>query len=373
MAMERLLTLMAEKQASDLFISAGAPLQFKIGGSMVAINQQRLDPAAVERLLREVLTDRQWDSFEETHELNISHGLRGVGSFRFSVFRQRGSPAAVIRHIPSAIPPLSSLGLPEILSDMVMQPRGLVLVVGSTGSGKSTTLASLIDHRSEHAGGHILTLEDPIEFTFRHRRALVNQRQIGTDTASLELALRNALRQAPDCLMIGEIRDPDTMSAALAYAQSGHLVLATLHANTAVHALTRILGFYAPENRQVMLADLAATLRCVVSQRLIPTVDGGRTAAAEVLLNTTLIADLIEQGRISDIREALEKSLASGSQTFDAALVNLVRQGRVSADHAVAQSDSPANLMWLLENTAAAAAAPARALHPANGLMSGHA
>ena len=372
MAMERLLTLMAEKQASDLFISAGAAIQFKIGGTMIAINQQRLDPAAVERLLREVLSERQWDTFEECHELNISHGIRGVGSFRFSVFRQRGSPAAVIRHIPSAIPPLTSLGLPEILTDMVMQARGLVLVVGSTGSGKSTTLASMIDHRSAHAGGHILTLEDPIEFTFRHRRALVNQRQIGSDTASLELALRNALRQAPDCLMIGEIRDPDTMSAALAYAQSGHLVLATLHANTAVHALTRILGFYAPETRQVMLADLAATLRCVVSQRLLPSLHGGRTAAAEVLLNTTLIADLIEQGRISEIREALEKSLASGSQTFDASLVKLVQQGRVSAADALAQSDSPANLMWLLENTPVSPIGPSRAEQAVAGFMQEH-
>jgi twitching motility protein PilU len=371
MAMERLLTLMAEKQASDLFISAGAPVQLKIGGTLIAINQQRLDPATVERLLRGVLSDRQWDEFEGSHELNVSHGLRGVGSFRFSVFRQRGSPAAVIRHIPSAIPTFASLGLPGILTDIVMQARGLVLIVGSTGSGKSTTLASLIDHRSEHAGGHILTLEDPIEFTFRHRRALVNQRQIGTDTISLDLALRNALRQAPDCLMIGEIRDPETMSAAIAYAQSGHLVLATLHANTAVHALTRIVGFYSPENRQVMLSDLSATLRCVVSQRLVPAATGGRIAAAEVLLNTTLIADLIEQGRISEIREALEKSLASGCQTFDTALMTLVRQGRVSADDAVAQSDSPANLLWMLENSAAAPPPTRRAALQTVGFMPG--
>ena len=240
-----------------------------------------------------------------------------------------------------------------------------MLVVGSTGSGKSTTLASLLDYRSQQLSGHILTLEDPIEFTFRHRRSLVNQRQIGTDSESLEIALRNALRQAPDCLMIGEIRDPETMSAAIAYAQSGHLVLATLHANTAVHALTRIVGFYAPENRQVMLSDLSATLRCVVSQRLVRSAAGGRVAAAEILLNTTLISELIEQGRLSEIREAMEKSLASGSQSFETSLMKLVQAGVVKPDDAIAQSDSPANLMWMLDNASAmsphAGRSPARA------------
>lgn len=357
MAMERLLTLMSEKQASDLFVSAGAPVQIKINGTLVSVNQQILDPGSVERLLREVLSDQQWAAFEAHHELNVGYGLKGVGSFRFSVFRQRGTPSAVIRYIPGAIPEIASLGLPAVLTELVMEKRGLLLVVGSTGSGKSTTLASLIDYRSQHLSGHILTLEDPIEYTFRHRRSLVNQRQIGTDADSLEIALRNALRQAPDCLMIGEIRDPETMSAAMAYAQSGHLVLATLHANTAVHALTRIVGFYAPENRSVMLSDLAATLRCVVSQRLVRSVSGGRIAAAEVLLNTTLISELIEQGRISEIREAMEKSLAAGSQTFEAALLQRVREGKTSTDDALAQSDSPTNLLWMLENSAAGGSA----------------
>lgn len=365
MALERLLTLMAEKQASDLFISAGAPVQIKINGVLLAISQQSLDPTSVERLLREALSDRQWLEFEEHHELNVGHGLKGVGSFRFSVFRQRGSPAAVIRYIPSSIPAFASLGLPPVLTEIVMETRGLMLVVGSTGSGKSTTLASLLDYRSQQLSGHILTLEDPIEFTFRHRRSLVNQRQIGTDSESLEIALRNALRQAPDCLMIGEIRDPETMSAAIAYAQSGHLVLATLHANTAVHALTRIVGFYAPENRQVMLSDLSATLRCVVSQRLVRSAAGGRVAAAEILLNTTLISELIEQGRLSEIREAMEKSLASGSQSFETSLMKLVQGGVVKPDDAIAQSDSPANLMWMLDNASAmsphAGRSPARA------------
>jgi twitching motility protein PilU len=273
-----------------------------------------------------------------------------VGSFRFSVFRQRGSPAAVVRYIPGEVPSFETLGLPPFLTEMVMEKRGLLLVVGSTGSGKSTTLASLVDYRNQHASGHILTLEDPIEYTFRHRRSLVNQRQIGTDTQGLDVALRNALRQAPDCLMIGEIRDPDTMSAAIAYAQSGHLVLSTLHANNAAHALTRIVNFYPPDNRRVMLADLAATLRCVVSQRLLPSAAGGRIPAVELLTNTTLIAELIEQGRLGDIRDAMEKSLSPGSRTFERALVDLVRAGKVNMDDALAQSDSPTNLLWLLEN-----------------------
>ena len=350
MAMNRLLTLMSEKKASDLFLSPGAAVQIKINGSMASVNQQPLEPAAVERLLREVLTDHQWASFEQDNELNIGYGLRGVGSFRFSVFRQRGSAAAVVRYIPGEVPGFATLGLPPFLTEMVMEKRGLLLVVGATGSGKSTTLASLLDHRNQHASGHILTLEDPIEYTFRHRRSLVNQRQIGTDTQALDVALRNALRQAPDCLMIGEIRDTDTMSAAIAYAQSGHLVLSTLHANTAAHALTRILGFYAPENRRVMLSDLAATLRCVVSQRLLPSSSGGRIAAVEILTNTTLISELIEQGRIGEVREAMEKSLSPGSQTFERALVELVRARKVSLDDALAQADSPTNLLWLLEN-----------------------
>jgi twitching motility protein PilU len=351
MAMERLLALMAEKKASDLFIAAGSPVQIKINGTTVPINQQRLDPPAIESLLREVLTDKQWAQFDHESELNIGYGLRNVGSFRFSLFRQRGTAAAVVRYIPGDVPQFESLHLPPVLSELIMEKRGLLLVVGSTGSGKTTTLASLIDHRNQHRSGHILTLEDPIEYTFRHKRSVVNQRQIGTDAVSLEVALRNALRQAPDCLMIGEIRDVESMSAAIAYAQSGHLVLSTLHANNASHALNRIVSFYTPENRRVLLADLATTLRCVISQRLIRAAAGGRIPAVEILLNTNFVSELIEQGRLSEIKEAMEKSMAPGSQTFERALVDLVRSKRVSKEDALAQSDSPTNLLWLLENT----------------------
>lgn len=351
MGMQRLLSLMAEKKASDLFIAAGTPVQIKINGTAVPINQQRLDPQAVEQLLREVLTDRQWAQFELDNELNVGYGLRNVGSFRLSVFRQRGTAAAVIRYIPGDVPQLETLNLPPVLSDLIMEKRGLLLVVGATGSGKTTTLASLIDHRNTHSSGHILTLEDPIEYTFRHKRSVVNQRQIGTDALSFEVALRNALRQAPDCLMLGEIRDVDTMSAAIAYAQSGHLVLSTLHANNASHALNRIVSFYTPENRRVMLSDLAATLRCVISQRLIRASSGGRLPAVEILLNTTFVSELIDQGRLSEIKEAMEKSMAPGSQTFERALVDMVRSRKITREDALAQSDSPTNLMWLLDNT----------------------
>ena len=354
MAMDRLLALMAEKKASDLFVSAGAPVTIKINGTAVPVNQQRLDPAAVETLLREVLTDRQWSQFQDESELNFGYGLRNVGSFRFSLFRQRGTAAAVVRYIPGDVPQLENLNLPPVLSELIMEKRGLILVVGATGSGKTTTLAAMIDHRNGQRGGHILTLEDPIEYTFRNKRSIVNQRQIGTDAVSLQVALKNALRQAPDCLFIGEIRDTETMSAAIAYAQSGHLVLATLHANNSSHALNRIVSFYTPENRRVLLSDLASTLKCVISQRLIRATAGERIPAVEILLNTTFVSELIEQGRLSEIKEAMEKSMAPGSQTFERALVDLVRSRRVTREDALTQSDSPTNLLWLLENTAEA-------------------
>lgn len=244
MIMEKLLGLMAEKKASDLFLSPGSPVHIKINGVSLPINQQRLDPAMVVSMIREVITERQWEQFSDHHELNTGYGLRDVGSFRVNVFRQRGSASCVIRYIPGDVPKFETLELPEVLKDVIMEKRGLVLVVGSTGSGKSTTLASLIDYRNEAKSGHILTFEDPIEFVFRNKRAIVNQRQIGTDTENLQVALKNAMRQAPDIILIGEIRDPETMSAAIAYAQSGHLILSTLHANNAYNALNRIVNFY---------------------------------------------------------------------------------------------------------------------------------
>jgi twitching motility protein PilU len=238
MAMERLLQLMAEKKASDLFVAPGSAVHLKINGVSIPVGNQKLPPEAVNALLKELVSERQWEQFLDKRELNAAHGLRGVGSFRLSLFMQRGSAAGVVRYIPSDIPTFDSLGLPETLTEVIMDKRGLVLVVGATGSGKSTTLAAMLDYRNERRSGHILTLEDPIEFIYKNKKSIVNQREIGTDTESLAIGLKNAMRQAPDCLLIGEIRDAETMSAALQYAQSGHLVVSTLHANNSYHAMT---------------------------------------------------------------------------------------------------------------------------------------
>ena len=359
MIMEKLLGLMAEKKASDLFLSPGSPVHIKINGVSLPINQQRLDPATVVAMIREIVTERQWEQFNDHHELNTGYGLRDVGSFRVNVFKQRGSASCVIRYIPGDIPKFETLELPEVLKDVIMEKRGLMLVVGSTGSGKSTTLSSLIDYRNEAKSGHILTLEDPIEFVFRNKRSIVNQRQLGTDTESLQVALKNAMRQAPDIILIGEIRDQETMSAAIAYAQSGHLILSTLHANNAYNALNRIVNFYPPESRRVLLSDLSTSLKAIVSQRLVRASAGGRAPAVEVLLNTRHVAELIEQGRLSDVKEAMEKSLAPGSQTFEQSLVKMIQSERISREDGLANSDSPTNLLWMLENAAAPSDIPA--------------
>jgi twitching motility protein PilU len=348
--MERILRLMSEKKASDLYLSAHAPAMIKINGQCVPINSQLLPPDAPKALLAEVLPPECMEELEAQGELNMGFPLPGVGRFRVSAMRQRGSLAAVIRFIAVEIPPLSSLGVPMILGDLIMEKRGLILMVGATGSGKSTTLASMLDYRNENAAGHILTIEDPVEFLFKNRMSVVNQREVGSDTQSLQVALKNALRQAPDVIMIGEIRDRETMSAAIAYAQSGHLCLATMHANNSYQALNRILSFYPVEVRQTMLGDLAASLKSIVSQRLLRTTAGVRTPAVEIMLNTKLIADLIEKGDFSGIKEAMEQAMAEGSQSFEADMARLINEGIVDRKEALANADSPTNLMWRLQN-----------------------
>lgn len=297
-----------------------------------------------------MLPPERIEELEEMGELNMALAIAGVGNFRISGFRQRNSYAAVIRYIPNEIPPLGGLNLPPILADLVMEKRGLLLMVGATGAGKSTTLASMIDRRNETAMGHILTIEDPVEYLFTNKKSVVNQREVGSDTESLQVALKNALRQAPDVIMIGEIRDRETMSAAMAYAQTGHLCLATMHANNSYQALNRILSFYPAEVRNTMLGDLAGALKAIVSQRLLRTQDGSRIPAVEVMLNSKLVSELIEKGNFSGVKEAMEKSIAEGSQTFEQDIARLIVQGTVTRKEGITYADSPTNLMWRLEN-----------------------
>ena len=358
MAMERLFQLMKDKGASDLFLAVNSPIQVKINGSLVAVNQQRMDQASILALLSEVVAPERLAELKREHELNLGIQAIGIGRLRLSAFTQRGSVSAVFRFVPYVIPPLDELKLPPVLAELILARRGLLLVVGATGSGKSTTIASMLDYRNAMSSGHILTLEDPIEFLFSAKRSIVNQREIGTDALNLAVALKNALRQAPDCIMIGEIRDRETMAAALSYAQSGHLVVATLHANNSTQALNRIISFFPMETRQSLYADLAATVRAIVSQRLVPAVDGGRRAAVEVMLNTRHVAELIEQGELAQIREAVEKSMSAGSQTFEQALMLLIKEGVISQEEALAHADSASNLYWLLNNDQSGEARP---------------
>ncbi len=364
--MERILRLMAEKKASDVYLSAAAPALIKINGECVPINNQILPPDAPKNLLAEVVPPDRIEELEETGELNMGVPLSGVGRFRVSAMRQRGSYAVVVRFIAQHIPELATLNLPPVLGELVMEKRGLLLMVGATGSGKSTTLASLLDSRNAVMTGHILTIEDPVEFQFKNKKSIVNQREIGSDTQSLQTALKNALRQAPDVILIGEIRDRETMSAAIAYAQSGHLVLATLHGNNSYRALNRILSFYPVEVRPTMLGDLASALKAVISQRLVRTQSGTRVPACEVMLNTKLVGELIEKGDFSGVRDAMEKSMAEGSQTFEEDLARLIREGRIDRKEGIAYADSPTNLMWRLQNDFAMAGKAAQTQKEAN-------
>jgi twitching motility protein PilU len=351
-AMQRLFQLMAEKKASDIFVSVGAPINIKINGVAVPVNQQMMDAPTIMGLLQEILTEHQLKEFEETLELNTGYALEGVGNFRLSVMRQKGTPAFVVRYIPAEIPRLETLNLPPVLADVIMEKRGLILMVGATGSGKSTTLTAMLDYRNERKSGHILTLEDPIEFIFKNKKAIVNQREVGSDTRAFQVALKNALRQAPDCIFIGEIRDKDTMSQAIAYAQSGHLALATLHANNSYHSMSRIISFYPLENRPALLADLSVTLKCIISQRLIKKPDGARCPAVEVMLNSRHVGELIEKGDLNGVKEAMEQSMSPGSQTFEQSLFALYKSGTISLEEALGNADSANNLHWLINNAA---------------------
>ena len=345
-----LLRLLVSRGGSDLFLTADFPPAIKIDGKVTRVSPTPLTGAHTIVLARAIMNDKQGTEFESTKECNFAISPSGIGRFRVNAFMQQGHVGMVLRVIPNKLPNLDDLKLPPVLKEVAMTKRGLVIMVGATGSGKSTTLAAMVDWRNEHAFDHILTIEDPVEFIFKNIQSVVNQREVGSDTATMQVGLKNALRQAPDVILIGEIRDRETMSAAIAYAQSGHLCLATLHANNSYQALHRILNFYPIEVRAAMLGDLSSSLKAIMSQRLLRTESGSRIPAMEIMINTELIRELIEKGEFSEIREAIEKSMSDGSQTFEKDIARLIAEGKVSKKEGIAYADSPTNLLWRLQN-----------------------
>ena len=355
MYLDRLFRLMAEKQASDIFISCDAPINLKVNGVVAPVSTVPMDAETIRRIAYELMTKEQASTFESQLEMNLSYLDRDVGNFRINIFRQRGTIALAIRFVRSVIPTFEELKLPPVLLNLVMEKRGMVLVAGATGSGKSTTLAAMIDHRNASRTGHILTVEDPVEYIFTHKQSLVSQREIGVDTLTYQNALVNALREAPDLIMIGEIRDKETMQSALLHTLTGHLCLSTLHANNSYHALSRIINMFPYDARPGLLSDLSIGLRAIICQRLIRNRFGSQQPAVEILLNTSLIADLVKNGEIAQIKEAMEQSLYPGSQTFEQALTRLYLDSQISYDEAMAASDSPTNLAWLINQSSPSA------------------
>jgi len=336
-----LLRRMVESGASDLFITADAPPSVKLNGLVTSLTNQVLSNAHCELLTRSIMNDKQTAEFEAKHEINFAIALPGVARFRVNAFTQRGSVGMVLRLIRADIPNFDDLQLPPILRELAMTKRGLVIFVGATSSGKSTSLAAMVDHRNENSQGHIITIEDPIEFVHRHKKSLVTQREVGVDTESYEVALKNTLRQAPDVILIGEIRDRETMDHAIAFAETGHLCLSTLHANNTNQALDRIINFFPEERRAQLLMDLSLNLKAVISQRLCRTEDGkGRVPAVEVLINTPLMADLIFQGKVHEMKDLMKRSREHGMQTFDQALFDLYESGKISLEEALRNADS---------------------------------
>ena len=338
------LKVMVMKDASDLYLTTGAPPSVKIQGVLTPLENKPIAPGLVKEIAYKIMDDEQIAEFKERPEMNLAISETGIGRFRVNIFKQRNQVGMVIRSIKTDIPHWETLGLPPILTKIVMQKRGLVLFVGGTGSGKSTSLAALIDHRNTNSAGHIITIEDPIEFVHRHKKSIINQREVGVDTMSFEDALKNTLRQAPDVILIGEIRDRHTMEHAIAFAETGHLAISTLHANNANQAFDRIINFFPEERRQQLLMDLSLNVKGIISQRLVPTVDGRRTVAVEVLLGTPMVCDLILKGEVATIKEIMEKSENLGMQTFDGALYHLYKQGKISMDEALRNADSVNNL-----------------------------
>jgi len=334
------LKLMTEKGASDMFLTTGAPVNIKVEGKLYPLGNTGLPGGMVKKIAYSLMDEGQVPQFERALELNLAIAVKDAGRFRINVFKQRGEVGMVIRAIKSDIPSVEQLRLPVLFKELIMEPRGLILVVGATGSGKSTTLASMIDYRNQSSSGHILTVEDPIEYLHRHKKSVVNQREVGLDTHSYHEALKNAMREAPDVIMIGEIRDQETMEAAIAFSETGHLCLATLHSNNADQTLERVLNFFPESAHRNILMNLALNLRAVIGQRLVIGKDGRRLPATEVLLNTPLIRDMIRRAQIHEIKEAMDRSLQEGMQTFDQALMSLYKTGAIELEEALAKADS---------------------------------
>jgi twitching motility protein PilU len=343
------LKVLAERDGSDLYFSTGARPSAKFNGVLTPLGKDAAPPGWVDSLAQEIMNDKQKHEFAEKPEMNLALSLSGIGRFRVNIFKQRNEVAMVIRNIVTEIPRIDDLGLPKVLEKVIMYKRGLILFVGGTGSGKSTSLAALIDHRNTNSKGHIITIEDPVEYIHPHKGCIINQREVGVDTDSFADALKNTLRQAPDVILIGEIRDRETMEHALAFAETGHLAISTLHANNANQALDRIINFFPEERRTQLLSDLSINLQAFISQRLVPTIDGKRCAAIEILLNSGRVADLILKGAVMEIKEVMEKSEAMGMQTFDTALYHLYINGQISLEEALKNADAENNLRLRIE------------------------
>lgn len=341
---ENCLKILVEEEGSDLYYSTGAPPSAKFFGTLRKLSDVRMAPGEIEELANNIMDPAQQEQFRNSPEMNLAISRSGLGRFRVNIFKQRNQVSMVIRRLGTNLPSYKELGLPETLVQLITQKRGFILFVGGTGSGKSTSLAAMIDYRNENTEGHIITIEDPIEFTHNHKSCIVNQREVGSDTDSFEDALANALRQAPDVILIGEIRHRETMEHALAFAETGHLCVSTLHANSANQAMDRIINFFPEERHAQLLQDLSLNMRAIISQRLIPTLDGKRAAAIEVLIGTPRAADLIAKGEVSELKELMEKSEEQGMQTFDRALYKLYKEGKISLEEALKNADSRNNL-----------------------------
>jgi len=344
MNVQPLFNLMVEKKASDLFLTCYAPVKIKIDGKILPVNKLDLSPKMVRQAAMELMTEEQLDEFNRELEIDFAISKAGLGRFRVNIFHQRGNIAIVMRYITHEMPDLDDLAMPPILKELVMFRRGLILMVGASGNGKSTTLAGMINYRNEKTSSHIITIEDPIEFLHPNKKSIINQREVGTDTRSYGRALRSAMREAPDVILIGEIRDRETMQAAIDLAGTGHLSIATLHSNNAAETLDRVINLFPEDQHPQVYMDIAHYLRAIISQRLVPGVDGNRVAAVEVMLNTSRLAELIQAGNISKVKESFYESTEPGMQTFDQSLLKLYRDGRIAMDEALANADSRSNL-----------------------------